>query len=156
MSHLQGPVRATDFAFEAPSALLTHPSPFADPMLHTRAIADLEDAARRIGGADGLIRDLERLAAISLPRRLGEDEAARRLGLSRRTLVRRLSAAHVEFRGLIDGVLRDKARAMLDARKLSRDSMAEALGYADPTSFSRACRRWFLADDRPRFPARTR
>jgi hypothetical protein len=34
--------------------------------------------------------------------------------------------------------------------------MAEALGYADPTSFSRACRRWFLADDRPRFPARTR
>jgi AraC-like DNA-binding protein len=32
---------------------------------------------------------------------------------------------------------------LLDAGKLSRDEMAEALGFADPTSFSRACRRWF-------------
>jgi len=32
---------------------------------------------------------------------------------------------------------------MLAARKLSRDEMAEALGFEDPTSFSRACRRWF-------------
>jgi AraC-like DNA-binding protein len=27
--------------------------------------------------------------------------------------------------------------------KLNREQMAEALGFEDPTSFSRACRRWF-------------
>jgi len=81
----------------------------------------------------------------ALPRRLGEDEAARRLGVSRRTLVRRLAAEGVTFRGLLDVTLRERARVMLDQRNVSRDAIAARLGYADPTSFSRACRRWFAA-----------
>jgi AraC-like DNA-binding protein len=32
---------------------------------------------------------------------------------------------------------------MIAAGGRSRADMAAALGYADPTSFSRACRRWF-------------
>ncbi len=131
-----------DFAFEAPAPLCRRASPFADPTLHANAIAELEEGARRIGGTTSLARELERISA-ALPRRLGEDEAARRLGLSRRTLVRRLAAEGVSFRGLLDGVLRERACAMLEARELRRDAMAARLGYADPTSFSRACRRWF-------------
>ena len=135
-----------DFAFEAPAALCRRASPFADPALHTRAVADLEEGARRIGGATSLKREVERIISTTLPRRLGEEEAARRLGLSRRTLVRRLSAEGVSFRGLVDDVLCERARAMRGARDLSRDAMAARLGYADPTSFSRACRRWSGAE----------
>ena len=132
-----------DFAFEAPTALCRRASPFADPALHASAVAELEAGARRIGGATSLARELERIVSAALPRRLGEDEAARRLKLSRRTLVRQPAAEGGSFRDLIDDVLRQRARAMLDAHSLSRDEMAARLGYADPTSFSRACRRGF-------------
>jgi len=132
-----------DFAFEAPAPFCRRASPFADPTLHASAIAELEEGVRRIGGRTSLARELERIISAALPRRLGEDEAARRLGLSRRTLVRRLAAEGVSFRGLLDGVLRERARAMLEAREPRRGAMAARLGYADPTSFSRACRRWF-------------
>jgi AraC-like DNA-binding protein len=58
-------------------------------------------------------------------------------------LVRRLADNNTSFRALLDASLKQRARLLLDAGKLSRDEMAEALGFADPTSFSRACRRWF-------------
>jgi AraC-like DNA-binding protein len=44
---------------------------------------------------------------------------------------------------MLDAELKARARMMLDEDKLSRTQMAEALGFEDPTSFSRACRRWF-------------
>jgi AraC-like DNA-binding protein len=39
--------------------------------------------------------------------------------------------------------LKSRAANLLRHAKLSRDEIAERLGYRDPTSFSRACRRWF-------------
>jgi hypothetical protein len=46
-------------------------------------------------------------------------------------LVRRLAEAGVAFQSLLDGVLRERARAMLSVGALSRDEMAAALGYSD-------------------------
>ena len=132
-----------DFAMEFPAALGRRPSPFADASLHASALAELEDAASRLSGARPIVQDVERLIVLHLPRRLNEAEAASRLGLSRRTLVRRLGEANLSFRALADEVLRARAEAMRAAGKLSREEMAAALGYAEPTSFSRACRRWF-------------
>ncbi len=134
---------AREFAFEIPARLGSLGSPFADPTLHAKAIAELDDAARRIAGEEAIVGALERLILAHLPQRLGEAEAARRLGLSRRTLVRRLSLANVAFRSVLEGVLRERAGSLMAGGSLSREEMAAALGYADPTSFSRACRRWF-------------
>ena len=132
-----------DFALEFPARLGRRSSPFADASLHASALAELEDAASRLSGEGSIVRDIERLVVLHLPQRLSEAEAASRLGLSRRTLVRRLGQANVSFRALADEVLRARAEAMRAAGNLSREEMAAALGYADPTSFSRACRRWF-------------
>jgi AraC-like DNA-binding protein len=44
---------------------------------------------------------------------------------------------------LLDAELKARARGLLDEGRLSRTEMADALGFDDPTSFSRACRRWF-------------
>lgn len=134
---------ATAFVFDVPRELCARPSPFADPELHAKAIEALEAVERPRSDTAALARIVESLIAARLPQRLGEEEAARLVGTSRRTLVRRLAEAGSAFRPLLDGVLRERARAMLAADSQSRDEMAAALGYTDATSFSRACRRWF-------------
>jgi AraC-like DNA-binding protein len=134
---------AAAFAFDVPKELCARPSPFADPELHAKAIEALEAIERPRSDTAALARIVESLIAARLPHRLGEEEAARLVGTSRRTLVRRLTETGSPFRPLLDGVLRERARTMLAAGTQSRDEMAAALGYADATSFSRACRRWF-------------
>ncbi len=134
---------AAAFIFDVPKDLCARPSPFADPQLHAKAIEALEAIENRGADAAALARIVEGFIAARLPHRLGEEEAARLVGTSRRTLVRRLAETGFAFRPLLDGVLRERARTMLAAGTQSRDEMAAALGYTDATSFSRACRRWF-------------
>jgi AraC-like DNA-binding protein len=75
--------------------------------------------------------------------RLNAQDVASALGVSQRTLARRLGAAQTTFRALLDDELKRRAAALLLDRSLRRDEIAERLGYVEPTSFSRACRRWF-------------
>jgi AraC-like DNA-binding protein len=89
---------------------------------------------------------VERLLERRRTGRLSEEDAAKELGMSRRTLVRRLAASATSYRKLLDAHLSRRARHLLAERKLSRAAMAEALGFEDPTSFSRACRRWFKTE----------
>jgi AraC-like DNA-binding protein len=134
---------AAAFTFDVPKGLCALASPFADPELHAKAIEALEAAEARRSDTAALGQIVESLIATRLPQRLSEEEAARLIGTSRRTLVRRLAEGGLAFRPLLDGVLRERARTMLAAATQSRDEMAAALGYTDATSFSRACRRWF-------------
>ncbi|QIG92658.1 MULTISPECIES: helix-turn-helix domain-containing protein [unclassified Bradyrhizobium] len=136
---------AAAFLFDVPKELCARPSPFADPELHAKAIEALETIEKPRSDSEALTRIVENLIASRLPQRLGEEEAARLVGTSRRTLVRRLAEGGGAFRPLLDAVLRERARVMLAAGTQSRDEMAAALGYTDATSFSRACRRWFAA-----------
>ncbi|MCE9523385.1 MAG: AraC family transcriptional regulator, partial [Alphaproteobacteria bacterium] len=133
-------------AIVLPNALCDRPSPFADAALLSTATAELEHAADRIHGNDTLQVRVERLLKRRRTGRLSEEEAAKELGLSRRTLVRRLSANGTTYRKILDANLRMRAQHLLTQRKLSRPEMAEALGFQDPTSFSRACRRWFKTE----------
>ena len=133
-------------AIVLPNAICESPSPFADRSLHDNAVSELEGAAGRIGGRDMLPLKVERLLQRKRKGRLSEDEAAQQLGISRRTLVRRLGESGTSFRDLLDANLRERALALIEANQTSRADMAEALGFDDPTSFSRACRRWFKKD----------
>jgi AraC-like DNA-binding protein len=135
-------------ALVLPNALCAQASPYADEALLATALADLERSARRLRSDDLLTMKIERLLKRKRTGRVSEDEVARELGLSRRTLVRRLAESGTSYRALLDANLRERARAMLTQDKLSRTSMAEALGFEDPTSFSRACRRWFKTERR--------
>ncbi|NOT41774.1 MAG: helix-turn-helix domain-containing protein [Alphaproteobacteria bacterium] len=137
---------APECAIVVPHDVCQRASPFADAALHATALAELEQTSRRIHGEDTLVLQIERLLKRRRAGRLTEDDAAEELGLSRRTLVRRLSESGTTFRTLLDANLKERARQMLEDRKLSRDEMAKSLGFEDPTSFSRACRRWFRAD----------
>ncbi|MDP3852415.1 AraC family transcriptional regulator [Phenylobacterium sp.] len=130
-------------AIRFPTAWLALQSPFADATLYAVALHELQAARARLTAPVGLRGRVERLLK-SLPAgRLTADEVARLTGVSRRTLVRRLSEAGAGYRELVDAELRGRAERLLRDGDLSHAQIAEQLGYTDPSSFSRACRRWF-------------
>ena len=131
-----------------PTAWLALASPFADATLHAAAVGELQAAVGRIQAPIGLRGRVERLLSASPAGRLTAMEVARLTGVSRRTLVRRLAEAGVGYRQLIDTEQRGRAERLLRDGGLSYARMAEELGYTDPTSFSRARRRWFGAGPR--------
>jgi AraC-like DNA-binding protein len=134
---------ATRNAIRFPTEWLALQSPMADATLYGVALQELQTARARLIGPDGLRDRVERLLK-SLPAgRPTADEVARLTGVSRRTLVRRLSEAGTGYRELVDAELRVRAERLLRAGHLSHAQIAEALGYTDASSFSRACRRWF-------------
>jgi AraC-like DNA-binding protein len=67
--------------------------------------------------------------------------AARALGVSTRTLQRRLAEAAASYQGIVDEARVALARAYLD-EGWSVTETAFTLGFADVSSFSRAFRRW--------------
>jgi len=64
------------------------------------------------------------------------------LGLSKRTLQRRLAAEEVSFKELLDVYREEKAIAMLKIGNTSMSDIAYSLGYEEQSSFNRAFRRW--------------
>ena len=69
-------------------------------------------------------------------------QAARALGLTERTLARRMQAQGLSYSGLLDEARREAAlRALAQTRRPLAD-IGHALGYAQPSVFNRAVRRW--------------
>ncbi|MCB9595438.1 MAG: helix-turn-helix domain-containing protein [Sandaracinaceae bacterium] len=71
---------------------------------------------------------------------MGMRGAAKLLGLSERTLRRRLDEEGTSFRERLDGVRRARALELLTHEDV--DPVARALGFVDARSFQRAFRRW--------------
>jgi AraC-like DNA-binding protein len=74
------------------------------------------------------------------PRR---DQVASELCMSERTLQRRLEEEATSFIQLLDDTRRELAEQYLGRLHLSLAQAAYLLGFADQSSFFRACRRWF-------------
>jgi AraC-like DNA-binding protein len=81
----------------------------------------------------------------------GIEPVARSLGLETRTLQRRLRAADTSFRELHEEYRRTRSFALLQSSDLTPKEIAHRLGYATPSAFIRAFRRWS-----PTTPARFR
>lgn len=67
---------------------------------------------------------------------------ARHLGLSERTLRRRLRDDGTSFRAVLDSVRCETALELLARRELSTDVIAELLQFSTPQAFHRAFRKW--------------
>ena len=67
---------------------------------------------------------------------------ARRLGLSERTLQRRLRGEGTSFAALLDDLRAELARRYLSDPQLCVYEVAYLLGYSEPSPFHRAFRRW--------------
>jgi AraC-like DNA-binding protein len=71
------------------------------------------------------------------------EQTAKALGVHARTLQRRLQDEGTSFEKIKDDARREWAESLLVQPSVSLSQIALMLGYADPSAFSRSCRRWF-------------
>ena len=70
------------------------------------------------------------------------DEIARRLGMSHRTLARRLSSEGLTFSEILDELKADLAKGYLRGGELPISEIAWLLGYREVSAFTHAFKRW--------------
>ncbi|MFG6284563.1 AraC family transcriptional regulator ligand-binding domain-containing protein [Sphingomonas sp. S6] len=93
---------------------------------------------------DTITDEVTRIVAMVMRERdCSQAEAAELLGLKPRTLQRRLTDENTNFETIRDGVRATMARELLRSTNLSLTTISERLCYAEPSTFTRSCRRWF-------------
>jgi AraC-like DNA-binding protein len=131
-----------------PARLLSLPIPSADGTLFEmlKRVAD-DRLARFRRRTDAQILNAVR-ARLDEQIRLGRTslrEMATALGISQRTLQRKLTDAGATFGGLVDEVRREQAIRYVSDGSLSLTEVAFLLGYSDQSAFNHAFRKWFDA-----------
>jgi AraC-like DNA-binding protein len=122
---------------------LRRPFRAADPMLLPILLRHADDVLARHPPDADLAGDVHRLLVSALA--AGDasiEHIATNLGLSARSLQRRLRDADLSFQSLLDGARLSLARRYLSDPSLTLTEAAFLLGYADLSTFSRAFRRW--------------
>lgn len=129
-------------------ATLDLPVAELDRPLPTRGSAELAEALCRDVVAPrrsraGVVGDVRVLITQRLPDGAPMGAVAAELGLTERSLRRRLSAAGTSYRELLDEVRSALARSLLGGRAtIPVADVAARLGYADAAAFTHAFRRW--------------
>ena len=116
----------------------------ADPHLNEILVRYCEEAlASRRASASSLRANVENAITPLLPHgRPSVHTVARRLGMSTRTLARRLAEEDLTFARVLDGLRADLALRYLGEQDLSMSGIAWLLGYQEVSAFTHACRRW--------------
>jgi len=163
------PVVALGFAFAAPARAAEYPLVFGSAAVFEQSCSFLGIDARY--GSLPLVRDEAalkeflalapenlfvryrpshgtahmvrlHLAAMKLADWPDFAELARSLGMSASTLHRRLADEDANFQTIKDQIRRERAQALLRQGGLSVMAIAEELGFAEPSAFHRAFRKW--------------
>jgi len=162
------PLRRATFAFPAPADPAAHARVFGAPVrfgqprtelvlardvwqlpshnASLELLRTLEDHADRLL-ANQRARELEaRVARVLAEELRGGDPSlvhvARRVGMSARTLQRRLADEGVSFADLVDRTRREFAEDYLRDRSLALSEIAYLLGFSEQSAFTRAFQRW--------------
>ena len=116
----------------------------ADPYLNDLLIKYCEQAlATRATNRNLFGSSVENAIALLLPHgnaRAGE--VARKLGVSKRTLARRLASEGLTFAGVLKSLKADLAKRHLSDESLTISEVAWLLGYQDASAFTHAFKRW--------------
>ncbi len=89
-----------------------------------------------VGGVRGLLRKSLKTQQHSIT------DIASQFGMHERTLSRRLLEEGTTFRNELKDIRYEVARQLLADTTIPLSQAATALGYADPTAFSRAFKQW--------------
>ncbi len=133
------PVRfnADESVLRFPSHWLAGPVQGSDP----RLLRQLEAQAIALPPPDLVDRLRRSLRVLLLNRVVSGDAVAEMLAVHRRTLNRRLQELGTTFRAVLEDVRFEAACQLLQATELTQDDIADALGYAGVSPFTRAFRR---------------
>jgi AraC-like DNA-binding protein len=116
----------------------------ADPHLNDLLLKYCEAAlAGRTGDMSQLRTRVENAISSLLPHgRVLVDDVARRLGMSERTLARKLSDEGLNFTEVLQQLRHDLAIRYLDDRNLHVSKIAWLLGFHEVSAFTHAFKRW--------------
>jgi AraC-like DNA-binding protein len=116
----------------------------ADPYLNDLLLKSCETAlADRRSDTSELRTRVENAISSLLPHgRVLVEDVARGLGMSKRTLARKLSDEGLNFTEILQQLRRDLAVRYLDDRKLHVSKIAWLLGFNEVSAFTHACKRW--------------
>jgi AraC-like DNA-binding protein len=129
-------------AFVYDPAWYERPLATADPFTHRQLLEFMAyNRARRREAAE-IIESVERVLRQKLNSRNHISKVARALGMSERTLRRRLAESGVSFQSILDGLRKNRALELLANQNMSVEQIAFAVGFSDPHNFRRAFRRW--------------
>lgn len=125
------------------NALLDTPLPQADAQLAQVLHEHARERLAALSAHTELGQALRAWIAVQLHAHLPtRAQAARMLGMTERTLARRLQAQGLSFSGVLDEARREAALQALAHTKRPLAEIGRALGYAEPSVFNRAVRRW--------------
>ena len=127
-----------------PQSVGQMPIESADHHLNDLLVTFCEEAlAHRKPGGVSLRSSVENAIAPLLPHREARaEEIARRLGMSHRTLARRLASEGLTFTGILDELKIDLAKSYLKKDELPISQTAWLLGYGEVSAFTHAFKRW--------------
>jgi AraC-like DNA-binding protein len=115
-----------------------------DPHLHRLLAQYAEDAlSRLVRPPEDLVTRVQNAIVASLPHgNARADIVARKLGMSTRTLGRKLARQRTSFTGILDAMRYALALRYLAESDLAMSRIAWLLGYAETSAFTHAFRRW--------------
>jgi AraC-like DNA-binding protein len=116
----------------------------ADPYLNKFLVIHFEEAhSRRMINRGRFRSAVENAIVPLLPHGKGRaGEIARRLGISQRTLARRLSSEGLSFSVVLEDLKSDLAERYLTEEELSISQIAWLLGYQEVSALTHAFKRW--------------
>jgi AraC-like DNA-binding protein len=114
-----------------------HPELYA--VLHGDAATKLARLSRGEGFVDRVEHYLLSVPPSRMPDMAG---VARELGLSTRSLRRRLADERASYKAIVQSVLEVRATQMLGDPNRTIQQIAAELGFSDPSAFQRAFKRW--------------
>jgi len=127
------------FGEELLSVRMPQPNQYVSSLLTERAEALLEkldDSKSMRGRVESLLLPILQTGEAKM------ETIARRLGLSRQTLFRKLKAEGVTFEQVLDQLRHKLAREYLNGKNGSVNETAYLVGFSDAAAFSRAFKRW--------------
>lgn len=131
------------YALTLPLDALTLPCALADSRMHEDAMATLRTLQLSSHQGGGLEREIRQRFLAQLSDPPSQAAMARSLGLSGRSLHRRLEACGLSYRAVLSDIKASVAFHRLRHTDEPISRIADDLGYQDTANFGRACRRWF-------------
>jgi AraC-like DNA-binding protein len=124
-------------------ALLNAPSPHKDEGVHEALRALAERSILRLAQhAPYAVRVRDLLVQQGYPQRMDMETVARSLGLSVRSLRRRLASEGKSFHEVESDALATIAKHLLRDKQRTIQQAADDMGFSDTTTFHRAFKRW--------------
>jgi AraC-like DNA-binding protein len=122
--------------------VLERPCPNANPITAKICQQVCDVVLTEQPGDSDLVRKI-RTACLNSPKRFpAAGEIAEELGLSLRTLHRRLAEEGRSYQTIVDRMRQSVATELLENTHLGIDQVAERVGFAEATSFRKAFKKW--------------